>query len=74
MKFLLEKPFPIMFICFLIIIMCMGVLLACVSVHPLCGLCPQRSEKIVELPGTGITYGNEPPYRCWELNLFDLEE
>lgn len=53
--------------------MCVGALLACVSMHhtyALCLLCLQR----LGAPRTGVIDDYESRCKCWELNLGPLGE
>ena len=52
----------------------MGALLVCMDVCHMGVWCPWRSEQDIELPGTGVTDGYEPPCGCWESNLHPLKE
>jgi hypothetical protein len=54
--------------------MCLGVLLACISVYHLCARSPERTEKSIRLPGTGIPESHETPCGGWEVNSGLLQE
>lgn len=51
--------------------MCMGVWLACMSVHPVHAWCHERPKVGF---GTGVVDGCELPSGCSELNKVALEE
>lgn len=51
--------------------MCIGVLLACVSMYYLRALCSQRPEGCIGSVGTG-NYSCKPPCRFWKSNLGHL--
>lgn len=36
--------------------------------------CPQRLDRSIRLPGSGVTNDSRPSYGFWELNLSSLEE
>ena len=44
----------------------------CISVHHMDASGDQRRAS--DLPGTGVTDGCEPPWRCWEVNILHLQE
>ena len=46
--------------------MCLGILPACTSVYHVRTCCQGKSERALDLPGTGATDGSEPPRVCWE--------
>lgn len=43
----------------------MSILLACMSVHPVCALCPLSSKDL---------WTCKPPHGCWVQNLSSLQE
>ena len=53
---------------------CMGVLLACMSVHHMCAWCVCKLEEGVRVPVSRITDDWGLPGRWWELNPDPLEE
>lgn len=44
----------------------MDILHACMYVYQMCDWCLQMSEKAIEFPETGITYGCEASCGSWE--------
>ena len=61
-SFLLRFPYFTVGVCLPLVCFC---LLACIcTVYPV----PEGSQKSVGHPGTGVTDGCDPPWRCWELS------
>lgn len=54
----------------------MGVLPACVSMHHSHAWCLSRPEGGFEFPGPGVTNGCEPPHgnRTWDSDAITLDE
>jgi hypothetical protein len=46
----------------------------CMSVHHMHIWCPQKLERKVGMPGTGVTGVGEVPHEPWELNSDSLKE
>lgn len=60
----LSLTFLCLFVC--LHILCVTVLLACMSVHHVQAWCPGKSEEGIRSLWNGVTDVCEPPCRCWE--------